>query len=340
MRIILFLFFLPLFIFCKAQEPLPFRIMFYNVENLFDIEKDSCKQDDEFLPQSIRAWHNGRYKKKLANISRVITATGEWAPPAIVGLCEVENDRVLRDLTQYSPLKQHGYRYVMTDSPDARGIDVALLYQRDQFKLLEYQSIRIDLGNNRPTRDLLHVTGIISTADTLDIFVAHFPSRSQGQKATEPNRLKAATTLRSVVDSLFSLRTEPRIIIMGDLNDYPKNKAISQVLNAKAPTNKIADNKLYHLLADKTQNTDFGSHKYQGEWGLLDHFIVSGLFLNTYSTIYTNPENAHISNLPFLFVPDDKYGGKRPFRTYHGMKYEGGYSDHLPIYFDLIFKLQ
>jgi Predicted extracellular nuclease len=313
--------------------------MFYNVENLFDTEKDSCKQDDEFLPKSIRAWHYGRYKKKLTNISRVITATGEWSAPAIVGLCEVENNRVLRDLTQYSPLKQHGYRYVMTDSPDTRGIDVALLYQRDQFKLLEYQSLRINLNKRRTTRDILHVVGVISTLDTLDIFVAHFPSRSQGQKETEPNRLKAASILRSAVDSLCSIRKEPRIIIMGDLNDYPKNKSVSKVLNAKAPINDISNNQLYHLLANKATKTNYGTYWYQGEWELLDHLIVSGLLLNTSATVYTSTDYAHIFKLPFLLISDDKYGGKRPYRTYHGMKYEGGYSDHLPVYFDLLFAL-
>ncbi|NDV58380.1 endonuclease [Bacteroides sp. 519] len=337
MRIILLLILLTFFPFCYAQENL-LRIMFYNVENLFDTEKDSVKQDEEFLPQSIRAWHYGRYKKKLTNISRVITAVGEWSPPSIVGLCEVENDRVLQDLTKYSPLKEHGYRYVMTDSPDARGIDVALLYQRDQFKLLGYQSIKIDLVD-RATRDLLHVTGIVQTLDTLDIIVAHFPSRSQGQKASEPYRIKAAKTMRKTVDSLFIIRRAPRIIIMGDLNDYPKNKSISQILNARIPQKESCENnQLYHLLADKSKSSNYGSHKYQGEWGLLDHIIVSGLLLDTSGALYTNREHSHIATLPFLLTPDEKYGGQRPFRTYHGMKYEGGYSDHLPVYVDLLLK--
>lgn len=334
-----------LLLFCTplgAQEADRFRVVFYNVENLFDTQKDSCHNDEEFLPTAVRHWNYGRYKTKLANVSKVITAVGEWTPPALVGLCEVENDRVLRDLTRYSPLKEQGYRYVMTDSPDSRGIDVALLYQRDRFKLLGHRSIGVDLGEGqRPTRDILHVTGIISTFDTIDVFVAHFPSRSGGQLQTEPNRLQAARILRRAADSLFAVRTTPRIIIMGDLNDYPANKSISKVLSAKAPKAPEADirpNELYHLLARKVKGKRLGTYKYQGEWGLLDHLIVSGNLLVEASGVYTSEGHAHIVQLPFLLTKDPTHGGRRPFRTYYGMRYEGGYSDHLPVYFDLMIK--
>ena len=127
-----------------AQKEKNFRVMCWNVENLFDIRHDSLKNDYEFLPNALRHWNYTRYKKKLVSIARVITAVGEWTPPALVGLCEVENDSVMRDLVHYSPLKEHGYRYVMTHSPDERGIDVALLYQRDRFKLLFHRSVPID----------------------------------------------------------------------------------------------------------------------------------------------------------------------------------------------------
>ncbi|MDL2213291.1 endonuclease [Bacteroides sp. OttesenSCG-928-D19] len=336
---------IPLFLVCSslcvAQDESPFRVLFYNVENLFDTAKDSLKQDDEFLPQSIRAWSYNRYKKKLNNVARVITAVGEWLPPALVGLCEVENDKVLRDLTRYSALKEHGYRYVMTDSPDSRGIDVALLYQRDLFKLLDYQSIGVELKEkDRTTRDILHVSGLIHTRDTLDVFVVHFPSRSSGQKASEPNRIRAARTLRNAVDSLLSVRAYPQIIVMGDFNDYPSNKSISQVLDAQAPADSINSHKLYHLLAGKAQKRGYGTYKYQGDWGLLDHLIVSGNLLNPSAPFYTNEGKSAIAQLPFLLIDDEKYGGKRPHRTYYGMKYEGGYSDHLPVYVDFVFNPQ
>ena len=184
----------------------------------------------------MRHWNYSRYKKKLVDVARVITAIGEWSPPALVGLCEVENDTVLRDLTRRSPLKELSYRYVMTHSPDLRGIDVALLYQRDLFKLLSSRSISIPpLKQYRPTRDLLHVSGLLLTGDTLDVFVCHLPSRSGGAKESESYRLYAAHILRMEVDSIMSIRSLPQVIIMGDFNDYPTNQSIQKILEAEEP---------------------------------------------------------------------------------------------------------
>lgn len=317
------------------QEKVPFRVVSWNIENLFDTHHDSLKNDREFLPDAMRHWNYSRYKKKLADIARVITAIGEWNPPALVGLCEVENDTVLRDLTRRSPLKELDYRYVMTDSPDSRGIDVALLYQRDLFKLLSSRSISIPpLKQHRPTRDLLHVSGLLLTEDTLDVFVCHLPSRSGGAKESEPYRLHAAQILRTEADSILHKRLHPQVIIMGDFNDYPTNKSIRKVLEAEAPSPALSPLKLYHLLARKAKSKDFGSYKYQGEWGLLDHLIVSGTLLNRSGEFFTSEEKANVCLLPFLLIEDKKYGDKEPFRTYKGMKYQGGVSDHLPIYTD------
>lgn len=318
-----------------SQEKVPFRIVSWNIENLFDTHHDSLKNDREFLPDAMRHWNYSRYKKKLADIARVITAVGEWNPPALVGLCEVENDTALRDLTRRSPLKELGYRYVMTSSPDLRGIDVALLYQRDLFKLLSSRSISIPPFNqHRPTRDLLHVSGLLLTGDTLDVFVCHLPSRSGGAKESEPYRLHAAQILRTEADSILYKRLHPQVIIMGDFNDYPTNKSIQEVLEAEAPSPTLSPLKLYHLLARKAKSKDFGSYKYRGEWGLLDHLIVSGALLNQSGKFFTSEEKANVCLLPFLLIEDKKYGGREPFRTYKGMKYQGGISDHLPIYTD------
>lgn len=319
------------------QNRTPFRVVSWNIENLFDTHHDSLKNDHEFLPDALRHWHYGRYKKKLTDIARVITSIGEWNPPALVGLCEVENDTVLRDLTRRSPLKELGYRYVMTDSPDQRGIDVALLYQRDLFKLLSYRSISVPrFKQHRPTRDLLHVSGLLLTGDTLDIFVCHLPSRSGGAKESEPYRLFVAGKLRSEADSLLRARLHPQLIIMGDFNDYPTNKSIQKILEAEAPptTSNIHPLKLYHLLARKAKSANFGSYKYRGEWGLLDHLIVSGTLLDRASNFFTGEEKANVFRLPFLLTEDEKYGDDEPFRTYKGMRYQGGISDHLPIYTD------
>ena len=183
---------------------------------------------------------------------------------------------------------------------------------------------------------MLHVSGLLLTGDTLDVFVCHLPSRSGGAKESESYRLYAAHILRMEVDSIMSIRSLPQVIIMGDFNDYPTNQSILKILKAEAPPVKTNDLalKLYHLLARKAKSKDFGSYKYRGEWGLLDHLIVSGTLLNQSNHFFTSEEKANVCLLPFLLKDDEKYGDKEPFRTYKGMKYQGGISDHLPIYTD------
>lgn len=324
---------------CKAQnnDTLPFRVVSYNVENLFDTYHDSLKNDYEFLPESVRHWNYSKYKKKLNDIGRTLIAVGEWTPPALVALCEVENDSVLYDLTHYSVLSEVGYRYVLTHSNDERGIDVALLYQRGLFKLLDNHSITIDKPrpSDRPTRDILHVSGMLLNGDTLDILIAHFPSRSGGAKESEPYRLKATHRLKQAADSIISLRQYPQLLIMGDFNDYPHNRSIKKIIQAEAlvPGNTPRNDQLYHLLARKVQKEkNYGSYKYQGEWGLLDHLIVSGNLLKPDAPLTTSEAHAGVARLPFLLVPDKRFGGVQPFRTYIGPRYEGGISDHLPVW--------
>ena len=209
---LLFLLFFPFFTLYgqTKKDTLSFRVVSYNVENLFDCRHDTLKNDYEFLPDAMRHWNYTKYKKKLDAIARTITAVGGWTPPALAALCEVENDSVLRDLTRRSVLKEAGYRYVMTNSPDQRGIDVALLYQRDQFKLISHQGIPIPHRSGkkkfRPTRDILHVCGMLLNSDTLDIFVVHLPSRSGGAKESEPYRLFAAGQLKAAVHSIYYYR--------------------------------------------------------------------------------------------------------------------------------------
>ncbi|MDE6348870.1 MAG: endonuclease/exonuclease/phosphatase family protein [Bacteroides sp.] len=339
------LLFLLLALFCpvgiQAQEEkdtLTFHVMSYNVENLFDTRHDTLKNDYEFLPDAVRHWNYSKYKRKLDNIARVIIAVGGWTPPALVALCEVENDSVLHDLTRYSLLREADYRYLMTQSPDERGIDVALLYQRSLFKPIAHQSIPVTKlrKEDRPTRDILHVSGLLLNRDTLDILVAHLPSRSGGAKVSEPYRLHAAHIIRTATDSLFRLRQHPQIILLGDFNDYPDSKSMRQVLQAERPPaqpDSLHARQLYHLLARKAaKNKRFGSYKYQGVWGVLDHIIVSGSLLQKGSPLYTDEAKADVFRPPFLLTEDKKYGGMQPFRTYYGMKYQAGYSDHLPVW--------
>ncbi|MBR3624879.1 MAG: endonuclease/exonuclease/phosphatase family protein [Bacteroidaceae bacterium] len=325
--------------FAQQKDSLTLRVMSYNVENLFDYEHDSLKNDHEFLPDAERRWNRRKYKRKLNAIASVITAVGGWEAPALVGLCEVENERALTDLTKHSKLRRQGYRYVMTNSPDERGIDVALLYQPGSFRLVETQSIHVELPGGDATRDILHVVGQLQNLDTLDVFVCHFPSRSGGEKESEPKRLAAASILKQAVDSLVALRRDAKIIMMGDFNDYPENRSIREALAAEDayPTlPAYRADKLYHLLAGNARGRhDYGSYRYRGEWGFLDHMIVTGNLLQPSSNLYTVPGQADVFRAKFLLEPDTRYGGDFPHRNYSGVKYsKKGYSDHLPIFAD------
>lgn len=314
-----------------------FRIMFYNVENLFDTDDDPLKDDDDFRPDGFMRWTPWKYWEKLRNITRVITAVGGMQSPALVGLCEIENDSVLFDLTKRSPLRAQEYEYIITDSPDDRGIDVALLYQRHQFKPLhtcEYE-IRFSRKNIRPTRNILHVVGEVLNSDTLDLFVCHFPSRSGGQRETEPARIEAAALLKNKADSLFTLRENAHIIIMGDFNDHPGNKSLSQILEAGSIRSPLQKDKLYNLFYHQAEDSEFGTYKYQGKWEILDQFIVSGNILMKENNLHVKNKEAHIFNAGFLLEEDERYYGKKPYRTNVGPRYIGGFSDHLPIYMDL-----
>ncbi|MGL4853013.1 MAG: endonuclease [Phocaeicola sp.] len=311
-----------------------FRVLFYNVENLFDCRDDSLKNDHDFLPTGANRWTPYRYHDKLRKIAKVIVASGDKQVPDLVGLCEVENDSCLIALTQHSPLKEAGYRYIMTESPDQRGIDVALLYQRATFKPLQQNFLAVpneQIGRT-PTRDILHVAGQVVNGDTLDVFVCHLPSRSGGEIQSEPFRMLAAGTLRQAVDSIAAIRSNFSVVIMGDFNDYPTNRSLAEVLRAHAPTQSIAPRALYNLMHGR----DGGSYRYRGEWGFLDQFIVSGSLLQTEPThIRTSYQQVQIMNHPFLLEEDDRYGGVTPYRTYRGKNYHGGFSDHLPISIDL-----
>lgn len=319
-----------------AQEN--FRVMFYNVENLFDTEDNPQKNDNEFLPEGTRKWTPGRYRNKLNNLAKVISSAGEWGYPALVGMCEVENEKVLEDLTRSTSLKKARYRYVVTDSPDQRGINTALLYQHDCFRLLSWKPVRITFptNKNKKTRDILHVTGEVQSRDTLDVFVCHFPSRRGGESESEPDRIHVASQLRSSVDSLFRIRVRANIIIMGDFNDEPTNKSISEVLQTN-PLGLTPDSRsLYNLFYHFEKQRNRGSYKYGRDWNMLDQIIVSGdLVSGQESRLRALSHTATIFSREFMQTEDLKNGGKRPRKTFHGYKHEGGYSDHYPVFVDL-----
>jgi len=316
---------------CIAQETM--NVMFYNVENLFDTSDDPETEDDEYTPDGARHWSFSRYMEKIRNLCRVIAVADAEDSPELVGLCEVENDSVMVFLTQRSPLRNIGYDYVMTHSPDERGIDVALLYKKSWFRLLGVESLGVDLTpkGGSATRDVLHVTGCVATGDTVDVYVCHWPSRIGGTGLTEPFRSIEARVIRKSVDGIYSLRLNPYILIMGDMNEDPEGEAIRDGLGAKPFLKASSSDTVLVTLMDTLSR---GSYRYEGKWQQYDQFIVSAGFVNGKGKM--NVTGLKVLDFEFLLEEDKVYGGQKPNRTYNGYRYiKGGYSDHLPILLDI-----
>ncbi len=309
------------------------RFMFYNVENFFDTTDDPTTNDNEFTPEGQMHWTQDRYIAKRNAIFRVIANVGEWEPPTFIALCEIENRSVLNDLIKGTPLSKYAYQIVHQESPDQRGIDVALLYRSAHVTCLTKQFIRIRFPDNRKrTRDILYATFLISKTDTLHVFVNHWPSRSGGQRQSDPSRTLAASLVRSKVDSIFRHRPLANIIISGDFNDEPLDKSIIKTLNALTDTAQNKSSSLFNLMAYKMKEKT-GTIKYQGKWSIFDQMIVSGGLLTGKAS--TSVEQCYIFRADYLLEPDKRYSGVKPFRTYIGPKYNKGFSDHLPVYLDI-----
>lgn len=313
------------------------RVLSYNVENFFDTKDDPSTNDNDYTPNGNQYWTNEKYKAKTINIVRAIVAAGGWDGAAIVGLYEIENDYVLNSITKYSPLKKLGYKYVHYDSPDPRGIDVAMLYDPERIEVLKSQKIGVKCdGKPLRTRDVLYVKALLLGADTLHLFMAHTPSRRGGVKESEWRRECVMKIVRNKIDSITA-KAPANILIMGDFNDEPDCSSMCKVLGAKKPEGKIKERELYNMFwgyADAGR----GSYKYQGEWNMLDQIIVSGRILRGKGKLYTSQDKTVIFETPFILEDDKTHFGSKPMRTFNGRKYIGGYSDHLPIYIDLFLK--
>lgn len=307
-------------------------VAFYNVENLFDTDDDPKTADEDFMPNSPNKWTVERYNHKLAQLTKVLDSLGSGRLPSLIGLCEIENKRVLEDLlTKANANKTYGI--VHYDSPDARGIDVALLYNKQAFTPTQSEPLRVhfDLEPQTTTRDILYVQGNFK-GEPLHLFVNHWPSRREGQEKSEPRRMAAAAVARKKIDGIFASDPKAKILLMGDFNDEPQNNSISNGLQAMHPKSKdpINDGMLYDLMLPK-QLAGEGSYNHQGDWNALDQFIVSGNLLNASNGIRLNSDDAYIYKQDWILFTNDK-GQKLPNKTYGGNKYFGGYSDHLPVY--------
>lgn len=309
------------------------RVMFWNVENLFDIHNDTLTDDDEFLPKGLRRWNYTRYNRKITSLCKTIIAAGEWQPPAIVAFCEVENRKVLDDLIRYTGLSKFEYDILHEDSPDERGIDVALIYRKVTVKLLDYSYLEVSqvLENEYKTRDILYSVFLINH-DTLHLFVNHWPSRRGGVMAGESNRIKIAGMLRDKMDSLIS---EPEsvknIIVTGDFNASPDDRVI-EILKGNDPGVRWLEN-----LSDNI-SPGHGTYRYMGIWETIDQVLVSEDLIKGNGRLVTGPSLFRVFTAEFLLTEDTKYPGLSPYSTYSGYTYRGGFSDHLPVVLDLILK--
>ncbi len=309
-----------------------FFFLFYNVENLFDTTDDPKTSDEEFTPEGVRHWTYSRLNKKLINISKVIHSASGWEPPQLIALCEIENRLVLDRLVNDTPLNKYQFNIIQKESPDPRGIDVALLYNPDTFYPLGYKciSLKSEEGNILKSREILYVSGLIGLTDTLHIFVNHWPSRYSGLLESKSARNLAAQTLRLCIDSLTKKYPHPKIIVAGDFNDQPTDESISLFLQAEGSSETPEKHKLYNLSLPWMME-EIQTIKHQSQWMVFDQIIVSGALLEPNTRLYTKPEWANIIKFPFLLEKDEKYGGMRLNRTYYGFRYHGGFSDHLPV---------
>ncbi len=301
------------------------RMMFYNLENLFDTIDNPDTRDDEFLPNGERKWDSYRYWKKIKHTYQVVAAAGEQKPPEILGVCEVESFLPLYNLAQNTHLSKYPYTIIHKDSPDRRGIDVAILYQKDKVKLLskEFITVRFPSDTNKRTRDILRATFKIKD-DTLHVFVNHWPSRMGGQAYSEPFRIHVASIILSKIDSIVQTNPSSNIIVMGDLNDEPDNASLDVLTNSN----------MINLSESLKESCSCGTYRYKSHWNMLDQVVVSPELTND-KGLHLLPGSLKIFKPDFLLEVDEKNGGMKPYRTYIGPQYIGGYSDHLPILLDL-----
>ncbi|MDA3928715.1 MAG: endonuclease/exonuclease/phosphatase family protein [Prolixibacteraceae bacterium] len=314
----------------KTKFQAPYTVAFYNVENLFDTLDAPEKFDNEFMPIEPKNWNTERYQKKLADLAKVIAAIDTVNLPAIVGVCEIENDLVLNDLVAQSVLKKANYKVIWEDGPDFRGIDCALLYNPSIFTFETYKSLPVvhpdDLGFL--TRDVLYVKGTIKK-ETFHFFVNHWPSRRGGKEISEPKRILAASVVRKKVDEIQAQNKLANIIIMGDMNDEPNDMSLSDVLLATSNAALPIDEQLVNLMYDDFEN-GVGSYSYRNDWNVIDNMIVSGALINKNKGLKSNLNNGFIFHQPFMEYKSNT-PDMAPNRTY-GRSYYGGISDHFPIY--------
>jgi predicted extracellular nuclease len=312
-----------------------YRFAFYNVENLMDTLDNPITADDEFTPQGANKWTAQRYDIKLKHLAKVIAAMD---CPAVLGLTEIENAQVVKDLLGQKTISKGNYGFVHYDSPDRRGIDVAFAYNKELVKVIESEKIGINFPEGvtkeaETTRDILHVKATIG-GNPIHFFVNHWSSRRGGAEASEPKRFYAASVLRKTIDAIQKLDANAKIVVLGDFNDEPSDRSVVEILKASAPVTEPYTDRLYDIMAP-FQADKKGSYYYKGQWDMIDNIVVSGSVLSSKGSVYC--QNTTIFKDNFMLYTD-KSGVASPSRTYGGTHYFGGYSDHLPVFVEAIIK--
>lgn len=304
---------------------------FYNLENFFDTI-DESNLDEEYLPNGAMNWTGYKYKAKLKNMSYAISKIGTDVTPeglSILGVSEIENRGVLEDLVKQPAIANRQYGIVHYDSPDRRGVDVGLLYNPRNFIVTNSKAYHLYLPSDTSfrTRDQLMVSGYL-LGEKIHVIVNHWPSR-YGGSVSEPKRIAAAELTKSIVDSLYKVDANAKIIIMGDLNDDPFDKSTAEVLNAKKNMDDVPKGGLYNTLW-RTLDSGVGSLAYNNQWNLFDQIIISKPFIES-DYQHLRFWKAQVFNASFLIQQEGTYKGS-PLRTHAGGVWLNGYSDHFPTY--------
>jgi predicted extracellular nuclease len=314
-------------------------IAFYNVENFFDTFDDPQTQDQEYLPDSPYKWGQTKYQNKIKRISQVIDSTVAGAElPDVVGFCEIENNLVLKDLVSKSQLKCKKYATLSSTGMDTRGINVGFIFDQSIFDFVSSEELNATnpLLPNYKTRNILFIIlKLKATNDTLYFFVNHWPSRRDGELATEPKRIYAAQTLRKKISELQKCHPLAKIIVMGDLNDTPTNRSVLKVLSANGKPKKESNELLNPYFELQIKN--LGSHYHEGKWNMFDNIIISQGLLTSKGLMY-KLGNAFVLKKDFVLFKNYKTGEEKPNRTFgENKKYFNGYSDHLAVYIKLAY---
>lgn len=314
----------------QNKQPEKFRVVFYNVENLFDPFDDPTTNDNEFTPKGKSHWTMARLNQKVMMVYRALIAASDGSYPDIIGMAEIENLWMIEYLLKKTPLGDGNYGIIHKESPDPRGIDVALLYRKGRVKPEDYEFIPVhgSKAKHFASRDILYFKAKI-LKESICFFVNHWPSRSGGYKETQQKRDLAAGILRHKLDSLLLKNPNCKFLLMGDFNATPEETCFTKILGATQEKSKSGSTKLVNM-ARFWKNEKIGTIRSRGKWEIFDQFICSDNLLEG-DGLQISPKETNICKASFLFEDDKRYLGKKPFRTYMGPIYHGGVSDHLPI---------